>query len=337
MGSIASSFGGVIGGIVQSKAAKKAGKAQVRQAEENKALFADVQEQTSDLFQPFVDQGRDFGNVLQYELLGGEAPTIGGASEFTVVGQDGQPVRTFGSDREARQFVEAERDSFASRRTAANLKPTEIRESTFADENNNTSTERLNYIQAYNAAQNNALAELGPNPFNFQTNEVVTDPGTQYQGYELTPDYKFALEQGLGGIDNAFAARGSADSGARDKARLRFANGVASQGRSEFLNRLTQGQGLGFNATSAQANALSNFANGTSNANSAIGNAQSAQAIAQGNALASSISSGFELIGSIAGAGGGGGGGLGGILGQAGSIFGGAGGKSSFSAQKGLF
>lgn len=169
------------------------------------------------------------------------------------------------------------------------------------------------------ASQNKAIAEQrrvgnevqklfapdvarGNNAFNaleFETGlrgkaPVLAD-GTTYGGYEATPDFLFARDEGLSGIDNQFAAAGMWNSGAREKARMRFAEGLASQNRNAFLDRIGGLANSGFAAKQATANAKTGAGSNISNLFVRQGDTQAAGTIAAGNARAQ----GTQILGNI--------------------------------------
>ncbi|GAY19707.1 hypothetical protein [Sphingobium fuliginis] len=55
---------------------------------------------------------------------------------------------------------------------------------------------------------------------------------------EATPGYQFQMEQGLKAIDRGNAARGALASGGADKARIRYASGLAASNYDSYANRL---------------------------------------------------------------------------------------------------
>lgn len=59
-----------------------------------------------------------------------------------------------------------------------------------------------------------------------------------YSAFKVSPDYQFALTQGLQGLDRSAAARGSLYSGGHSADILGFASGLASQNYGNFYNRL---------------------------------------------------------------------------------------------------
>jgi len=111
--------------------------------------------------------------------------------------------------------------------------------------------------------------------------------GGDFSGFEESPDYKFALEQGLKSQERGAAARGGYMGGGADADRMALAQGLASQNFGNYWNRLAgragQGQssatnlgGLGANmagqiggynqdAAAARASSYANTANAWSN------------------------------------------------------------------------
>lgn len=100
--------------------------------------------------------------------------------------------------------------------------------------------------------------------------------------FQTDPGFEFARDEGLRAIDRRAAAGGAFNSGARDKARMRFASGLASQqfdnafnrefgvfadardfeadARRNDFNMLGQIANLGTGATVTRTNALGDFA-----------------------------------------------------------------------------
>ncbi len=99
-----------------------------------------------------------------------------------------------------------------------------------------------------------------------------------------TPGYQFRMAEGLKAIDRSNAARGVLNSGGADKARLRFAEGLAADEYGQYANRLAALAGVGQSATGSTAAAGQAAVGGIANARGAAGNAIGAA----GNARASS-------------------------------------------------
>lgn len=114
-----------------------------------------------------------------------------------------------------------------------------------------------------------------------------------YTGFQATPGYQFALQQGQKAIDNSAASSGGLFSGATLKAQQEFGTGLANQEYGNYLSRLAGLASPG--AAGMAATAGQNYAAGAGNAYANLGNAQAAGAIGQGNALSG-------LMGNLAGA-----------------------------------
>jgi len=108
------------------------------------------------------------------------------------------------------------------------------------------------------------------------------------EALKATPGYQFQMDEGLKAIDRSNAARGILNSGGADKARIRYAEGVASTGYNSFADRLAALAGVGQSATGSTAAAGANSSNAITSALGANGQTQANAATAAGNARASS-------------------------------------------------
>lgn len=132
-------------------------------------------------------------------------------------------------------------------------------------------------MQPWMQAGTNALAQMQ------QLN------GGDFSSFKQSPDYQFAFDQGLQGLDRSAAARGSLFSGGADADRMAFGQGLASQQYGNYYNRLAGLAGVG-QQTAGQ---IGQFGaqNASNQANYAIGGANARasaygqQANAWGNAL----------------------------------------------------
>lgn len=115
-----------------------------------------------------------------------------------------------------------------------------------------------------------------------------------YSGFENSPDYQFALGQGIQGLDRSAAARGSLNSGGQSADVLKFASGLASQNLNSYVNRLTGLAGMG------QGAATSLGSIGTGNA-VASGNFGMQGAQAQGQSLYDQSNSNTNLVNNLSG------------------------------------
>lgn len=97
-----------------------------------------------------------------------------------------------------------------------------------------------------------------------------------YSGFESSPDYLWAQQQGMQGLERSAAARGSLFNGGTDADRMAFNQGLASQQLGTYRNSLFNMAQMGQNA------AVGAGGMGQQSAN-AIGNIFAGQAQAQAN------------------------------------------------------
>ncbi|WP_447906921.1 hypothetical protein [Stenotrophomonas geniculata] len=128
-----------------------------------------------------------------------------------------------------------------------------------------------------------------------------------YSGFQNSPDYQFALQQGLQGVDRSAAARGALYSGGQLADLNNYAQGMASQQLGAYRNSLMGLASMGQNQSQYLGQLGQNYVNQFANAMGLKGqaNAQIASAgpmtqAGYGNALAAAAST-------YAGAAGGGG------------------------------
>lgn len=116
-----------------------------------------------------------------------------------------------------------------------------------------------------------------------------------YSGFMNSPDYKFALDQGLQGVDRSAAARGSLYAGGHTADVLKFAGGLASQNlgnyRSSLMGLANMGQGAAAN--------LGSVGNGTA---AGIGGNLMGAANSQASGYIDSANATSNLLGQLAGA-----------------------------------
>lgn len=81
-----------------------------------------------------------------------------------------------------------------------------------------------------------------------------------YSGFTQSPDYQFALEQGIKGVDRSASARGTQFSGGQLASLANYTTGLASQNYGNYYNRISQLAGLGQNAAAGVGNAGMQYA-----------------------------------------------------------------------------
>lgn len=119
--------------------------------------------------------------------------------------------------------------------------------------------------------------------------------GLAYQGFQESPGYQFAFDEGVRGIDRSASARGMLNSGATIKAQTRFGQGIANQEYGNYVNRLASLAGVGQSATNATAALGASAASNQGNALMQAGQARASGYNAIGNAFNSTINNGIGI------------------------------------------
>ncbi len=116
-------------------------------------------------------------------------------------------------------------------------------------------------------------------------------PGDR-SAFETSPGYEFRRDEGLRATDRSFASRGLLNSGAADKARMRYGEGLAASEYGDWWNRTAGLAGVGQAATNSTTQAGMGYAG---MANNAIGQAGAARASSYAN-TGSAINSGINNV-----------------------------------------
>ncbi len=161
----------------------------------------------------------------------------------------------------------------------------------------------MSLAQPYYDAGTNALSQLD-----------AVNSG-DYSGFNSSPDYLFAQQQGLQGLDRSAAARGSLFSGGADADRMTFASGLASQNLNNYRSNLMSLANMGQNQSQYMGQLGQNYGNQFSNAMGIKGQADAQRASATAGAQAGYGNALASAAGSWLGAGGGGFGSFGGTTG----------------------
>jgi len=107
-----------------------------------------------------------------------------------------------------------------------------------------------------------------------------------FSGFESSPDYKYALQEGTNSIDHSAAARGGLFGGGHTRDLTRFASGLATQNADNYYNKLTGLSQTGYNTGNSLGALGANMATNIGNAYQNAGNARASAYTAQGNANA---------------------------------------------------
>jgi hypothetical protein len=149
------------------------------------------------------------------------------------------------------------------------------------------------YAETGGRAQNALAFEMG-----------LGDRPQGYQGFQASPGYQFAMDQGTQAVQGSVAARNGLNSGAAMTELTRFGQGLANQEYGNYYNRLSGLAGTGLAAAGAQGdigqrygnaiagniiNAGQSSAQGVANA----ANARAAGTVGMGNAFSTAIDNGL--------------------------------------------
>lgn len=103
--------------------------------------------------------------------------------------------------------------------------------------------------------------------------------------FRESPDYKFALSEGIKGVNQGAAATGQLFSGATKKALAKYTSGLASTNLGNYLTRLRDLAGLGETASANSGNATLSTGRGLADTALARGEAGAAGTIGTANAI----------------------------------------------------
>lgn len=102
-------------------------------------------------------------------------------------------------------------------------------------------------------------------------------------GFDKSPDYQFALSQGIGALDKSAAANGSLYSGGHSADLMQFGQGNANQFANSYWNKLAGMAGQGQVTAGNLGNFGANMANNISNLNMMGGNARASSFLRNGD------------------------------------------------------
>lgn len=111
-----------------------------------------------------------------------------------------------------------------------------------------------------------------------------------YSGFKNSPDYLYARDQAIYGLDHSAAARGALYRGGHSVDLANALNGIASQNLGNYRNALQWQTNLGQNAAAGVGQAGMNSANSIGNYLMAGGDARANSALAQGNIWGNALS-----------------------------------------------
>lgn len=104
-----------------------------------------------------------------------------------------------------------------------------------------------------------------------------------WSGFQNSPDYKYALDQGLNAIEHRAAARGGLFGGGNTRDAMTFGSGLATQNANSYWNKIAGMSGTGQQTASNLGQFGANMATNIGNQYNNIGNARQSSYQAQGD------------------------------------------------------
>lgn len=141
-----------------------------------------------------------------------------------------------------------------------------------------------------------------------------------FDAYRGSTEYSSRFNEGQRAVTAALGGKGLLDSGAAQKALLKYGQTFASNEFGNYIGNLQAQQGVGLSAASAQAGIGQNYANAVSNNNNVAANIQANSAMANAGAVSGVLGSALSAYGLSQG--------VGSSYGQKPALGGGAGGAS---------
>jgi hypothetical protein len=121
--------------------------------------------------------------------------------------------------------------------------------------------------------------------------------GGDFSKFYSSPDYQYALDQGMQGLDRSAAARGKLFSGGYGQDLTKYAQGMATQNYNNYYDKLAGMSRTGSNTATNLGSLGQNYANAYGQAQQTNANARSSSYINQANAWGNAA----NQIGGIAG------------------------------------
>jgi len=122
-----------------------------------------------------------------------------------------------------------------------------------------------------------------------------------YSGFEKSPDYLWAQQQGMQGLERSAAARGSLFNGGTDADRISFGQGLASQQLGTYRNSLFNMAQMGQNAAVGAGGMGQQSANALGNIFAGQAQAQANNSVNQSNAWGNALQGLAGIAGQYAG------------------------------------
>lgn len=159
-------------------------------------------------------------------------------------------------------------------------------------------------LAPYNAVGQGALTTLA-NFYGINSDGTPSTDGALSAGaleaFRNSPDYQFALTEGVKGIDRSAASKGLLLSGGQLKGVTDYASGLATTNLNNYLTRLRDLAGLGENAGAQTGNLALSTGRGIADTTLAGGEAAASGVVGSANAFSSGINNVINNLSALKG------------------------------------
>lgn len=311
----------VVSGISGSRAAKKAAKVQANSADQATAAQKEMFNTVNGQQKPYRDAGYTGLDALMYGMgLGPDSPqssaqTQNKALDYDTWAAQNPGTTTTQSTPDNRYVRNYGFDSFVGRNLGQQQPQTS---------NAPNKAGYQNYLNKFNQDNPQVRSSVGHGVPGVGYGSLVHQFNADDLKTNLSPSYKFMLDQGKGALQNSQAAQGSLVSGNGMKGIVDYAENYASTGYQQAYSNYTNNQnniftrlsniaGMGQTANQTTAQTSASFAPGIASTIQGAGQARASGIVGASNNMSNGINNAFSWY--QAGAqpsGGGGGGGRGG-------------------------
>ncbi|MEO1908798.1 MAG: hypothetical protein ABGX08_17425 [Citromicrobium sp.] len=248
--------GSVVGASSSNRAASRAADAQVQASQQNAQVAREIYGQNRDVLNPYVQRGNAAGDALNDMLGLGGTPAQPMQQQPNALTQFA-PQQRYGVPDGAPSQYRARAESRVSYFGEPDAQPMNAL-TQFAQTTQPTATPAVSAEQA----QNNAF--------------------DGFRNYIRNSDYGFQFGEGSNAVNSGYAGAGTLQSGAAMRALEDYRQNLQSGYRGEYMNLLSNQQGVGLGAGSALAGVGQNYAGLVTSSNNQAANAQANLALSQG-------------------------------------------------------
>lgn len=292
-GGVIAAGGGIIaagkGASAQKQAAQTAATSAADTTAQNNALFRETRGQNIAIAQPFYNNGAAAGNALQGLLLGSQ-PQSGTPHGYT----DGTPVAAVGGGGALDAYLAANPDVAQ-----------EARRVTADGEFGSLQDYAAWHYQHYGQNEGRAAPAVNVPAPTAATPAALggaTGALNAWDQFRNGTNYQWRFNEGERALTGAYATKGALDSGAAEKAKIKFGQNFASNELSNYMNLLAGQQQVGLSAGNAIMGVSTSAANAIAGQNTNAGNVAANAALTSGQASANMWGTVGNTAGQLGGA-----------------------------------